>query len=104
MTGNGISVHTVKDLIAALHKQRQHKIDKDDRCTKYKLLCSLTMVKTMTSFYTRTLADTVIQGRRFCAARKFGLLVLLKEGYNSKDSFTIARNRSFVYVQVYVES
>ena len=32
MTGNGISVLTVKESLAELHIQRRHKIHKDDRC------------------------------------------------------------------------
>ena len=32
MTGNGISMCTVKESIAALHIHRRHEIDKDDRC------------------------------------------------------------------------
>ena len=32
MTGNGISVDTVKEALAALRIQRRDKIDKDDRC------------------------------------------------------------------------
>ena len=28
--GNGISMHTVKESLAALHIQRRHKIDKDN--------------------------------------------------------------------------
>ena len=37
MTGNGISMHTVKESLAALHIQRRHKEDKDDRCRKKKM-------------------------------------------------------------------
>ena len=36
MTGNGISMHNVKESLAALRIQRRHKIDKDARCTQSK--------------------------------------------------------------------
>ena len=35
MTGNGIRVSTIKESLAALHTERQHKIDKDNKCTEY---------------------------------------------------------------------
>ena len=61
MTGNGISVCTVKELLTELHIQRQHEIDKDDRCLEYRFLCSLAIGKTTTCFYTSKLANTVPQ-------------------------------------------
>jgi hypothetical protein len=32
MRGNGISMRTIKESLAALQIQRRHKIDKDNRC------------------------------------------------------------------------
>ena len=39
MTGNDISVCAIKESIAALNIQRQHEIDKDNRCIEYRFLC-----------------------------------------------------------------
>ena len=49
----GIRVRKIKESLAALHIQRRHKIDKDDMCTEYTWLCTLTMDKTTTCFYTQ---------------------------------------------------
>ena len=68
MTGNGISVCTDKESLTALHIQRQHKIDKDDRCTENTFLGILAMDKTTTCFQTHPMADT---GRCFCMKRNF---------------------------------
>ena len=61
MTGNGISLCTVKEFITELHKQRRHEIDKDNRCLEYRFLYSLAIGKTTTCFYTTKLANTVPQ-------------------------------------------
>ena len=61
MTGNGISVCTVKESIVALHIKRRHEIDKDDRCIDYRFLCSLAIGKTATCFCTSKLAATMSQ-------------------------------------------
>ena len=50
MTGNGISMCTIRESLVALHIQRQHKIYKEDRCTELAFLCSLVIVKTRTCF------------------------------------------------------
>ena len=44
MTGNGISVRNNKESLAALHIQRQHKIDKDNRCRRRKKMTRLRIV------------------------------------------------------------
>ena len=49
---------TVKESLAALYRQRQHKIDKDDKSAENTFLCGLAMDKTTTCFQTHTMADT----------------------------------------------
>ena len=68
MMGNEINMRTVKESLTALHIQRRHKIDKDDRCTENTFFCSLAMDKTTTCFQTHPMADT---GRCFCMVRNF---------------------------------
>ena len=81
MTGNGISVRTVKESLAALHIQRRPEIDKDDRCTEYTLMWSLTMfLNTHIRLYRVVVLVHILTLHTMCTALYCQAVIYIHEG------------------------